>query len=59
MKKLIDTKTLCEMLAVSKMTVWRLSHANDDFPRPLKIGRSTRFDLDLVNKWIAAQRKAV
>jgi excisionase family DNA binding protein len=49
--QLISAEELSAMLGMSKRTVWRLLSAGQ-IPQPVRIGRSTRWRLDEVRRWI-------
>ena len=55
--KLIGVADLQEKLSISRSTVYRLT-ANEDFPRPLKIGRAVRWPEHLVDGWLERQMVA-
>ena len=48
---LIDVKGLAELLSVSVRTAWRLRSAGK-LPKPVKIGRSVRWDYQTIRTWI-------
>lgn len=58
MPKLINTKTLREVLSVSKTTVWRLEREDDSFPKPIMVGSTKRYRLDDVQAWLTARQRA-
>jgi predicted DNA-binding transcriptional regulator AlpA len=49
---LVDLSTLASMLDVSSKTVRRLL-ATNQLPTPLRLGRSLRWSVDILKKWIA------
>jgi excisionase family DNA binding protein len=49
--QLITVDELSKLLGMSKRTVWRLLSVGQ-VPRPVRIGRSTRWRLDEVRRWI-------
>lgn len=49
--QLIDAEELARLLKVSTRTLWRLL-AKGELPEPLYVGRSTRWRLDSVSRWI-------
>jgi len=49
--KLITVRELSGLLGMSKRTIWRLLSAGQ-VPQPVRIGRSTRWRLDEVRRWI-------
>lgn len=49
--QLITTEELAEILGMSKRTIWRLLSAGQ-IPQPVRIGRSTRWRRDEVQRWI-------
>lgn len=48
---LISAEDLARMLGVSKRTLWRLLSAQR-MPRPVRLGGSTRWRLDVIRAWI-------
>lgn len=49
---LVSVQYIALRLSVSVRTVWRLAGGGTGFPKPIKIGRSTRFALSEVNAYI-------
>lgn len=49
---LIDAEGLARMMDVSERTLWRLL-SGGKVPRPVRIGRNTRWRLAEVTEWIA------
>jgi excisionase family DNA binding protein len=54
MSQLVKVQTVCETLQVSRATLYRLI---DKGLPVVKVGRSTRFDMKKVQKWIEEQNK--
>lgn len=52
-RRLGDVAAVAERLAVSKRHVLRLCDAGR-LPRPIRLGRLVRWDLDAIDEWIAA-----
>lgn len=52
--QLIDLNELSARLSVSPATIYRLIQRKD-FPRPVKIGKASRWDEGQVNSWVALQ----
>jgi predicted DNA-binding transcriptional regulator AlpA len=50
---LISATELADLLQISTRTLWRLRSAGK-LVEPIKLGGSTRWRLDEVQKWIAA-----
>ena len=55
MSKFLDIKTVSSMVGVSRETIRALSKKNQ-FPKPIRIGGSVRWDEDDVAKFIAAKK---
>lgn len=51
--RLINIRTVCEMLACSQRTIYRLVDAGA-IPRPLKIGGMLRWRAAEIDEWLAA-----
>ena len=49
---LVSIQDVAKRLDVSVRSVWRLTGGNPDFPKPIKIGRSTRFVLAEVDSYV-------
>jgi len=49
--KLIDLKFICEITGFSKAYIYKLM-SNKLFPKPLKIGRSSRWRLSEFQEWL-------
>ncbi|HFK4063595.1 AlpA family phage regulatory protein [Citrobacter freundii] len=49
--KLIDLKFICEKTEFSKAYIYKLMN-NKLFPKPLKIGRSSRWRLSEFQEWL-------
>jgi len=59
---LVSVQYLANRLGVNVRTIWRLISGEKNFPKPVKIGRSTRFLLSEVNAYVEgvlARRKTV
>ena len=50
--QLISANTLAELLSVSKRTLSRLQ-SKGELPPPIRLGRTIRWRVDVVNKWVA------
>jgi excisionase family DNA binding protein len=50
-RMLLTSEELAKLLEISERTLWRLLSAGR-VPRPVRIGRSTRWRLDEVKDWI-------
>jgi len=48
----VDVKALAKMLSSSARSVWRRLAAGD-LPKPVRIGRSVRWELAAIHEWIA------
>ncbi|MFC6208694.1 MULTISPECIES: AlpA family transcriptional regulator [Rahnella] len=49
--KLVDLKFICEKTGFSKAYIYKLMN-NNLFPKPLKIGRSSRWRLSEFQEWL-------
>lgn len=49
--KLINAEELARLMQVSERTLWRLL-SGGKLPQPVRIGRNTRWRLDVVSEWI-------
>lgn len=56
--RLISDRGVADYLDVSRATVWRLLKEDLNFPRPIKIGGSTRWLTDEVTTYIAGLSEA-
>jgi predicted DNA-binding transcriptional regulator AlpA len=59
---LVSVRYLAARLGVNVRTVWRLMAGDRNFPRPVKVGRCTRFALSEVESYVQAllaRRKTV
>ena len=59
---LVSVRYLAARLGVNVRTVWRLMAGDRNFPKPVKIGRCTRFVLSEVEGYVQsllARRKTV
>ena len=62
MPNLVSIRYLAARLGVNVRTVWRLMAGDRNFPRPVKVGRCTRFVLSEVESYVQAllsRRKTV
>lgn len=50
--RLVDAKTISEMLSISKRGFWRLRAQGKIGPKAIKVGCSLRWELSAVLKWI-------
>lgn len=46
------TRQICEILHISEMTLWRQRREKADFPQPVRIGRSVRWNIGQVLRFI-------
>lgn len=54
--KLITEASMCELLAISRATVYRWRKNNPNFPKAIHIGpRAIRYELSSVEAYIAAK----
>ena len=49
---LVDMHTLCEMLGVSKRTVWRMQSAGE-LPKPVRLRGAVRWQRCQIEQWVA------
>lgn len=61
--KLLTTAEVCELLSISKSTLFRwhgakedASEAIKDFPRPFRIGRALKWNEDEIKAWLENRR---
>jgi predicted DNA-binding transcriptional regulator AlpA len=62
LSNLVSVRYLAARLGVSVRTVWRLMAGDRNFPKPVKVGRCTRFVLSEVESYVQGlltQRKAI
>jgi prophage regulatory protein len=46
-------------LPLSRVSIWRLTRTDPDFPRPIRLGaRAIGFDLDAVLSWLRARGRS-
>ena len=49
---------MCEMLGLSKSSIWSLSRNNPDFPKPVKLSaQCTAWRADEVQAWIESRER--
>lgn len=49
---------MCEMLGLSKSSIWSLSRNNPDFPKPVKLSaQCTAWRADEVQAWIDSRER--
>ncbi|MBY6259696.1 AlpA family phage regulatory protein [Phytobacter diazotrophicus] len=53
--KLIDLKFICDNTGLSRAFIYKLM-SNDLFPKPLKLGRSSRWYLNEFVQWLDERR---
>lgn len=53
--KLVDLKFICENARLSRAFIYKLM-SNNVFPKPLKLGRSSRWYLSEYLEWLNNQR---
>lgn len=54
--KLIDLKFICESTGLSQAYIYKLM-SNDLFPKPLKIGRASRWYLREFKDWLESRSR--
>lgn len=54
--KLIDLKFICESTGLSQAYIYKLM-SNDLFPKPLKIGRASRWYLSEFKDWLESRTR--
>ncbi len=47
------TKDACDLCRVGRVALYKWERKYADFPRPKRIGRNLRFDLDALTAWLA------
>lgn len=55
--KLISTKQVVEATGLSRTTLWRKVRIGE-FPKPVKIGTMSRFDVADLDRWLAERKAA-
>jgi prophage regulatory protein len=56
--RLMRPKSVCEMLGISKATLWRWVKSDDSFPKPLKLtGKTTVWWSSEVHAWVNARTR--
>lgn len=55
-EKLVDIKTVSEMIGFKKTWIYNKIKEGGDFPKPAKIGRSIRWKLSAIQNWINEQK---
>lgn len=53
--KFTDPVGACARLTISRPTLYRLIASDSTFPPKLKVGRSTRFEIDALDAWMLAR----
>jgi len=53
----IDTAEFCKQSGISKVTLWRMSKKDKDFPTPFYILNKKLYYQDEVTPWIEAQER--
>ncbi len=48
---LVDAKGVAASMQIGESSVWKLVKCEPDFPKPIKLGRLSRFKVDEVNAW--------
>lgn len=54
--KLIDLKFICENTGLSRAYIYKLI-SNDLFPKPLKLGRASRWYLNELREWLESRKR--
>jgi prophage regulatory protein len=55
-KRLLRSRDVCERLAISRTTLWRLLRTDPSFPRPIRLlSKGDRYDADEINAWLASR----
>ena len=52
-RRLGDVEVVADVMQISPRTVWRRV-ADGTLPKPISLGRAKRWDLDVIDSWIAA-----
>ncbi len=55
MEKYMSADQVCDLLKITKSTLWRWERAVDDFPQPIKIGRTTRYPENALRAYLATK----
>lgn len=50
---LVDYRQVAKLLKVSERTLWKMQHCGE-MPPPIRIGRSVRWSLEALRRWIEA-----
>jgi len=54
--KLLSDKDICELFSISRASVWRMT-SDGRLPKPIKLGRTTRWRADDVEQALASAAK--
>ena len=55
---LLNSRSMCEFLCISKSTLWRWVEGDRNFPKPIKMSTKTRaWRLGEVRAWINARAR--
>ncbi|MFP1907963.1 helix-turn-helix transcriptional regulator [Lonsdalea quercina] len=54
--KLVDLKFICENTGLSRAYIYKLM-SNDLFPKPLKLGRASRWYLSEFKDWMGSRHR--
>ncbi|WP_273827121.1 helix-turn-helix transcriptional regulator [Providencia rettgeri] len=54
--KLVDLKFICENTGLSRAYIYKLM-SNDLFPKPLKLGRASRWYLSELRGWLESRER--
>jgi predicted DNA-binding transcriptional regulator AlpA len=54
--KLVDLKFICENTGLSRAFIYKLV-SNDLFPKPLKLGRASRWYLKEIEAWLDSRHR--
>jgi excisionase family DNA binding protein len=55
-KRLLTASELADDLRIGRTTLWRL-RKQQDFPAPMRVGNTLRWDAREVEKWLESQRE--
>ena len=52
----LTVRQVADVLSASVRTVWRYAAQDESFPKPIKVGGLTRFNLQELTRWQKAQK---